>query len=152
MSPLQNDLEITELLGSVTTQNCPGTRTSARVIQKMKQDQIRPSTPPPAERDNKKDERTAQKTPSQVRTNKPSWTNLERNHFFDAVNEFGKDFDSIGNYINGKLKRKCATDICFKSKEQVRQHYYQTYHKVCKYIKFSDGKPIQTLLCKSNYK
>lgn len=40
-----NDEE--ELLGSVKTIDCPGVRTSARVIQKMKMDLIRPVTPPP---------------------------------------------------------------------------------------------------------
>lgn len=134
-----------ELLGSVTTYNCHGTRTSARVIQKMRQDQqTRPTTPPPAERENVrgKDERsTTQKTPSQVRANRPTWSNVERNHFFDALNEFGKDFEAIGNFINSKLKRRSpAVDVSFKSKDQVRQHYYQTYHKICKYVRFSEGK------------
>lgn len=138
---MKPEVEISELLGSVITHNCPGVRTSARVIQKLKQDQIRPTTPPPLERDHKqKEEKNVQKTPSQMRTNKPIWTNVERNHFFDAINEFGKDFEAIGNYINSKLRRKCGTDITFKTKEQVRLHYYQTFHKICKYIRFSDGK------------
>lgn len=137
-----------ELLGSVITQNCPGVRASARVIQKMKQDSIRPSTPPP------KDEKGVQKTPSQTRTTtKASWTNIERNYFFDALNEFGKEFDAIGNYINAKLKRKSSTDAAFKTKDQVRQHFYQTFHKICKYIRFSDEvkKPVQELYTLINY-
>lgn len=77
---------------------------------------------------------------STARGNRPIWSNVERNHFFDALNEFGKDFEAIGNYINTKLKRRSpSTDNTFKTKEQVRQHYYQTYHKVCKYVRFSDG-------------
>lgn len=109
----------------------------------MRQDQTRPVTPPPVERDaNRKEERSAtQKTPSQVRANRPTWSNIERNHFFDALNEFGKDFEAIGNFINTKLKRRSPTvDISFKTKDQVRQHYYQTYHKICKYMRFSEGK------------
>ncbi|XP_073834090.1 cramped chromatin regulator [Musca autumnalis] len=150
-----------ELLGSVTTYNCHGTRTSARVIQKMRQDQqTRPTTPPPPtnERENSrttKDERsTTQKTPSQVRANRPTWSNIERNHFFDALNEFGKDFEAIGNFINSKLKRRSpAIDVSFKSKDQVRQHYYQTYHKICKYVRFSEEvrKPAQELYALINY-
>ncbi|XP_061392646.1 protein cramped [Musca vetustissima] len=148
-----------ELLGSLTTYNCHGTRTSARVIQKMRQDQqTRPTTPPPTnERENTrtKDERsTAQKTPSQVRANRPTWSNVERNHFFDALNEFGKDFEAIGNFINSKLKRRSpAIDVSFKSKDQVRQHYYQTYHKICKYVRFSEEirKPAQELYALINY-
>ncbi|ALC48194.1 crm, partial [Drosophila busckii] len=145
-----------ELLGSVTTQNCPGTRASARVIQKMKLDLTRPMTPPPAERDaSKKEEKAAQKTPSQLRaTNKTSWTNLERNCFFDALNEFGKDFEAMANCINGKLKRRnTSSDHSFKTKEQVRQHYYQTYHKIGKYVRYSDElkKPAQELYTLINY-
>lgn len=109
----------------------------------MRQDQqTRPTTPPPIERETgRKDERsTTQKTPSQVRANRPIWSNIENNHFFDALNEFGKDFEAIGTFINAKLKRRSPTvDGSFKSKDQVRQHYYQTYHKICKYVRFSEG-------------
>ncbi|XP_036319013.1 protein cramped [Rhagoletis pomonella] len=150
----ETDSKVTELLGSVIMHNCPGTRASARVIQKMKQDQTRPLSPPPNERDHqKRDEKTIHKTPSQLRSNKPTWTNLERNHFFDALNEFGKDFEAVGNYINTKLKRRSSADGAFKTKDQVRQHYYQTYHKICKYIKFSDEvkKPVQELYALINY-
>nr|XP_016942368.1 protein cramped [Drosophila suzukii]XP_016942369.1 protein cramped [Drosophila suzukii] len=146
-----------ELLGSVTTHNCPGTRASARVIQKMKQDQTRPMTPPPNERElSKKDEKAAQKTPSQLRTGsgKTTWTNVERNCFFDALNEFGKDFEAVANCINAKLKRRNASsDYSFKTKDQVRQHYYQTYHKICKYVRYSEElkKPAQELYTLINY-
>ncbi|KAH8409173.1 hypothetical protein KR009_009810 [Drosophila setifemur] len=146
-----------ELLGSVTMHNCPGTRASARVIQKMKQDQTRPMTPPPNERElAKKEEKAAQKTPSQVKSGngKTTWTNVERNSFFDALNEFGKDFEAVGNCINAKLKRRNASsDYSFKTKDQVRQHYYQTYHKVCKYVRYSEElkKPAQELYTLINY-
>lgn len=134
-----------ELLGSVTTQNCPGTRASARVIQKMKLDLTRPMTPPPVEREHsKKEEKAAQKTPSQLRAaSKTTWTNLERNCFFDALNEFGKDFEAVANCINAKLKRRnSSSDYSFKTKDQVRQHYYQTYHKIGKYVRFTDGESL----------
>ncbi|XP_034098264.1 protein cramped [Drosophila albomicans] len=145
-----------ELLGSVTTQNCPGTRASARVIQKMKLDLTRPMTPPPAEREHgKKEEKGSQKTPSQMRAaNKTTWTNVERNCFFDALNEFGKDFEAVANCINSKLKRRNAnSEYSFKSKDQVRQHYYQTYHKISKYVRYSDElkKPAQELYTLINY-
>ncbi|XP_017064288.1 protein cramped [Drosophila eugracilis] len=146
-----------ELLGSVTMHNCPGTRASARVIQKMKQDQTRPMTPPPSERElSKKDEKAAQKTPSQLKTGsgKTTWTNVERNCFFDALNEFGKDFEAVANCINAKLKRRNAnSDYSFKTKDQVRQHYYQTYHKICKYVRYSEElkKPAQELYTLINY-
>ncbi|XP_037938635.1 protein cramped [Teleopsis dalmanni] len=146
----ETETQINQLLGSVTTHNCPGTRTSARVIQKMKQDQSRPLTPPP--NDIKKDDKAIQKTPSQIRPTKSSWTNFERDYFFDALNEYSKDFEAIANFINSKLKRKSSTESC-KTKDQVRQHYYQTYHKICKYIKFSEEikKPVQEMYALINY-
>ncbi|XP_068154605.1 protein cramped [Drosophila tropicalis] len=170
-----------ELLGSVITitHNCPGTRASARVIQKMKLDQTRPMTPPPSEREHggKKDEKSNQKTPSQLKSGggaggagndnsrggsggpgngKTTWTNIERNCFFDALNEFGKDFESVANCINGKLKRRSSynnDNYSFKTKDHVRQHYYQTYHKICKYVRYSEElkKPAQELYTLINY-
>ncbi|XP_055371999.1 protein cramped-like [Condylostylus longicornis] len=151
---LENGESVSELLGSVIMDSCHGVRTSARVIQKMKENSARPTTPPLSERETKaKEEKTLQKTPSQTKPNKVVWSNLERNFFFDAINEFGKDFEAITNYINMKLKRKCPTDQCFKTKEQIRTLYYQTFHKLSKYIKFSDDvkKPVQELYALINY-
>lgn len=144
-----------ELLGSVTTVKNPGLRTSARVIQKMKQDSIRPTTPPPSEKkDPIKEEKSLQRTPSQSKAPKVIWTNYEKNLFFDALNEFGKDFESIANFINSKIKKKNAADHqSFKTKEQIRQIYYQTFHKLSKYLKFSEEvkKPAQELYALINY-
>lgn len=130
-----------ELLGSVTTLSSPAVRTSARVIQKMKMDSIRPASPPITDKkESQKDDRPQQKTPSQPKANKVIWTNIERNLFFEAINEYGKDFDAISHYINNKQKRKNVTDPTYKTKENVRQLYHQTFHKLSKYLRFSDGK------------
>lgn len=135
------------LLGSLTLTSSPAVRTSARVIQKMKLDSIRPTTPPPTDKkDGVKDDvqnsnRTnAQKTPNQARTAKTIWSTIEKNLFFDGLNEFGKDFEAIAHYINSKQKRKNATDPTYKAKEHVRLLYYQTFTKISKYLRFSDGK------------
>lgn len=131
-----------ELLGSLTSMSSPAVRTSARVIQKMKMDSIRPVTPPPSDkRDSAKDDhhRNASKTPNQSRPSKTIWINAERTLFFDALNEFGKDFEAIANFINGKQKRKTAADPAYKAKEHVRLLYYQTFTKISKYLRFSDG-------------
>lgn len=126
-----------QLLGSLTSMSSPAVRTSARVIQKMKMDSIRPTTPPPADKDDH--HRSAQKTPNQHRPSKTNWSPIERSLFFDAINEYGKDFEAIANYINGKQKRKNATDPTYKAKEHVRLHYYQTFTKISKYLRFSEG-------------
>lgn len=133
-----------QLLGSLTSMSSPAVRTSARVIQKMKMDSIRPTTPPPHDKKDATKEdshsRNAQKTPNQTRPTKTIWTQVERNLFFDALNEFGKDFESIAQFINSKQKRKNATDPTYKAKEHVRLLYYQTFTKISKYLRFSDGK------------
>ena len=92
------------------------------------------------------------KTPNTNKNqNRAQWTNIERNVFFDALNEFGRDFEQISKYINLKMKRKFPTEI--KTKEHVRQLYYQIYQKVSKYLKFSDDvkKPAQELYTLINY-
>lgn len=100
-------------------------------------DSIRPTTPPPADKD--EHHRNAQKTPNQHRPSKTNWSLAERCLFFDAINEYGKDFEAIANYINVKQKRKNATDPTYKVKEHVRLHYYQTFTKISKYLRFSEG-------------
>lgn len=90
--------------------------------------------------DSSKDERPTQKTPVQTRPLRVIWTNIERNLFFEALNEYGKDFDAISHYVNAKQRRKSTTDPTYKTKDHVRFIYYQTFHKVIKYLRFSDGK------------
>lgn len=131
-----------ELLGSLTSMSSPAVRTSARVIQKMKMDSIRPTTPPPVDRrDASKDEhhRPTQKTPNQNRPSRANWSNAERTLFFDALNEYGKEFEMIANYVNSKQKRKNSSDPSYKAKEHVRVIYYQTFQKIIKYLRFSEG-------------
>lgn len=132
-----------QLLGSLTSMSSPAVRTSARV--KMKMDSIRPTTPPPVEKDADL-HRNVQKTPNQHRPSKTIWSNIERNLFFDALNEYGKDFEQIANYINGKQKRKNTTDPTFKAKEHIRLLYYQTFSKIIKYLRFSEGKNFVCIL------
>lgn len=212
-----------ELLGSVTTLSSPAVRTSARVIQKLKLDLIRPASPPPADRSDvpggsvggRPDRNAATaghpKTPSHSKSTKVTWSSVERNLFFDAVCEYGKDFDAIANYVNQKLRRHAVNNgaslsraaaavmssaaasnssnnnagdasaaatgashastsaastsagsaaaaaaaaiLNTKSKEHVRLLYYQTFHKVTKYLRFSDDikKVAQELYALINY-
>ncbi|XP_058813600.1 protein cramped [Topomyia yanbarensis] len=147
-----------ELLGSVTTFYPSGDaecghalRTSARVIHKMRMDSIRGSTPPPQDR---KDGGTGSagggkigsasgagslaKTPNQQKQVRMVWSNQDKNLFFEALNECGKDFEGIVNYLNTKKRRKdINSEHAFKVKD-VRHLYYQFNQKVSKYLHFSD--------------
>uniref|UniRef100_A0A182SWD5 SANT domain-containing protein n=1 Tax=Anopheles maculatus TaxID=74869 RepID=A0A182SWD5_9DIPT len=66
------------------------------------------------------------------------WSNHDKNLFFEALNEYGKDFEAILNYLNTKKRRKDnAEQQVFKSKD-VRNLYYQFNQKAMKYVHFSD--------------
>lgn len=139
-----------ELLGSTflpnpsATENGHGLRASARFIHKLRMDSNRPSSPPSSamsalgssEDLRRRDQN--QKTPNQSKAARTAWTNAEKNIFFEALYEFGRDFEAIATYINNKQRRRNAADTS-KTKDQVRVLYYQFYQKVSKYIKFSDG-------------
>lgn len=70
---------------------------------------------------------------------KALWSTSEKNLFFEALNEYGKDFDSITAYICNKMKKKGVPDNMTKKKHQVSHFYYRTWQKVSKHIKFGDG-------------
>lgn len=146
-----------QLLGSTflpngTTENGHALRASARVIHKLRMDSATPTSPPVTVFEGKKEDefigtgkkkeehKVNPKTPSQPKSSfRMTWNNEEKDMFFDALNEYGRDFESIATYINNKHKRKNTTDLFFKTKDQVRVLYYQFYQKVSKYLKFSDG-------------
>lgn len=84
---------------------------------------------------------SAPKTPTtQSKQPKRLWSNMERSLFFEALNEYGKDFEAITQHINQKMRRKVfgAENSC-KSREQVRHLYLQTFQKASRYLRFSDG-------------
>jgi hypothetical protein len=152
--------ETEELLGSVTTFPTAGhdghaVRSSARVFHKMRMDSNPLPQPEKIEVKNEASMVNQPKTPSQ---SKPvhfrrHWNNAERSLFFDALNEHGRDFEQISRFINLKMKRKSPSDSDFKTKDHVRQHYYQIYQKGVKYLVFSEDvkKVAQELYTLINY-
>jgi len=67
------------------------------------------------------------------------WSAEDTNSFFEGLNEFGKDFESIQWFMVNRAKRKGSCEQAIKSKEQLRHFYYRTWHKICKYIEFPKG-------------
>lgn len=137
------NIPIEELLGSVTTyNNVEGSdnksqqlRTSARVFKKMKLDTsttVAPLTPDKKESNVKEDYKLDMK--------KRIWSPEEKNLFFEALNEFGKDFDSIQNYISNKLKKRGFPESAIKTRDQIKHIYHRTFHKISKHLKFGSGK------------
>ncbi|XP_058056644.1 protein cramped [Anopheles bellator] len=161
-----------EILGSVTTfcmaedpENGHTLRTSARVKHKMRiQDSIR-CNPPPVGSDRKEPNKAnapptgaapGPKTPGQQQKRmRVIWSNHDKNLFFEALNEYGKDFEAILNYMNSKKRRKESVadgQQTFKIKD-VRLLYYQINQTVSKYLNFSDEirKEAQELYALINY-
>lgn len=70
------------------------------------------------------------------------WSQEDKQLFFEALNEFGKDFDAIQSYLASKLKPRskssCAQAVP-KNKDQVRHFYYRTWNKISKYLTFPKG-------------
>ncbi|KAJ8981313.1 hypothetical protein NQ317_015446 [Molorchus minor] len=150
-------IEIKEepLLGSLTTfSNVEGQevksqqiRSSARVFKKMKLDL---PTPIVTEKLEKKEDCVKQDIKKCYR---PLWTSDDKSIFFEAINEFGKDFESIQMYISTKLKKKGVPEHLLKTKDQIRHLYYRSWHKISKYVKFAEGlkKVVQELYGLINY-
>ncbi|KAM4631857.1 protein cramped-like isoform 2-T2 [Discoglossus pictus] len=73
-----------------------------------------------------------------VRRQWESWSTEDKNTFFEALYEHGKDFEAIRNNIALKYKKKAKPASMVKNKEQVRHFYYRTWHKISKYIDFNN--------------
>ncbi|XP_056643421.1 protein cramped isoform X1 [Diorhabda sublineata] len=125
-----------EPLGSLTLSDVPESkgqqlRSSARVFKKMKLDSTAPVVP---EKTEKKEEK-----PESKKCFRPLWSSEDKNVFFEALNEYGKDFESIQLYISNKFRKKGVPDHFAKTKDQIRHLYYRTWQKISKYLKFSEG-------------
>ncbi|XP_034948918.1 protein cramped [Chelonus insularis] len=66
------------------------------------------------------------------------WSLEDKNTFFKAVNEYGKDFDALQSYFLNQGKKKGLPENMIKNKEQIRHFYYRTWLKISKHLKFSE--------------
>ena len=66
------------------------------------------------------------------------WSMEDKNTFFKALNEYGKDFDALQSYFLSQGKKKGLPDVVIKNKEQIRHFYYRTWLKISKHLKFSE--------------
>jgi hypothetical protein len=63
----------------------------------------------------------------------------DKNTFFKALNEYGKDFDALQSYFLSQGRKRGLSDAMIKNKEQIRHFYYRTWLKISKHLKFSEG-------------
>lgn len=73
------------------------------------------------------------------KSHRPTWSQEDKNLFFEALNDYGRDFEGIHNYMAGKLRRKGLPESLMKTKDQVRHFYNRTWHKISKHLKFTEG-------------
>ncbi|GLG97509.1 Protein cramped [Gryllus bimaculatus] len=176
-------IEVPEKLGSINVSESgvpnsgPQLRTSARVHKKMRLD---PSLASERKDSESKDEdgqivdmkdgkagKTSETKPSskssdqanntpvtlKIKRSSPSWSGEEKDTFFQALNEYGKDFESIHSVFIAKAHEKNFPENLVKSKEQIRLFYYRTWHKLSKHLKFDPDvkRAIQELYALINY-
>ncbi|XP_022914543.1 protein cramped [Onthophagus taurus] len=141
---LDQQIPIDELLGSVTTyNNVEGSeaknmqiRASARVFKKMKLDSTPTQTLPSPIIEKK--EPIKEESKPEGRRPLRLWDLEDKKLFFEALNEYGKDFEAIHAYITTKLKKKGVPEYQYKTREQIRHLYYRTWHKISKHLIFSE--------------
>ncbi|XP_072748240.1 protein cramped [Anoplolepis gracilipes] len=89
----------------------------------------------------KKDVKDEEATEAKVKSLKRScelWSMEDKNTFFKALNEYGKDFDALQSYFLNQGKKRGLSDTMIKNKEQIRHFYYRTWLKISKHLKFSE--------------
>ena len=67
------------------------------------------------------------------------WSSEDKNHFFEALNECGKNFDAMQQSFQTKKFKK--------NKEQIRTFYYRTWHKISKHLDFPKDLKIKKSCC-----
>ncbi|XP_063888379.1 mucin-2-like isoform X2 [Scylla paramamosain] len=122
-------------------------RTSARVLNKQRREETKADQPPPPQSLNAKKpdpggldgEFGEEEDGKKRRRAWELWSLEDKNIFFESINECGKDFEAIQNYLMVKLRKKGAPRSQVKNKDQVRHFYYRTWHKISKHITFNEG-------------
>ncbi|XP_036145129.1 uncharacterized protein LOC105837488 isoform X5 [Monomorium pharaonis] len=100
-----------------------------------------------------KEEETAEVKVKSLKRSCELWSMEDKNTFFKALNEYGKDFDALQSYFLSQGKKRGLSDVMIKNKEQIRHFYYRTWLKISKHLKFSEDvkKTTQELYGLINY-
>ncbi|XP_064481901.1 protein cramped-like [Ornithodoros turicata] len=122
-------------------------RSSCRVLKRLRKD----ASPPPqnntvSQTASKKTNASKQNAADSGKTRRPweLWSTEDKNSFFEALCEFGKDFESIQSYIAQRSKKKGVPLHGIKNKDQVRHFYYRTWHKISKVMDIGEDVKKQT--------
>ncbi|XP_023245689.1 protein cramped isoform X2 [Copidosoma floridanum] len=91
-----------------------------------------------SQKDAKDDQEADAKITRSLKRSCELWSMEDKNTFFKALNEFGKDFDALQSYFLIQGKKQGLSDKMIKNKEQIRHFYYRTWLKISKHLKFSE--------------
>ncbi|XP_043268412.1 protein cramped [Venturia canescens] len=131
--PVTQNLDIKSMSDSKNVQ--------ARIVRGTKKMRIdsTESTQVSEQKKETKDEDTAEaKIVRSLKRSCELWSMEDKNTFFKAINEFGKDFDALQSYFLSQGKKRSLSDNMIKNKEQIRHFYYRTWLKISKHLKFSE--------------
>ncbi|KAG7202399.1 hypothetical protein KM043_018715 [Ampulex compressa] len=130
---------------SQVTQTCPDIKismdiknTQVRVVRGTKKVKIDVNDAGSTEKKDAKDEENVEAKVRSIKRSCELWSMEDKNTFFKALNEYGKDFDALQSYFSCQGKKKGLPDIMIKNKEQIRHFYYRTWLKISKHLKFSE--------------
>ncbi|XP_032667874.1 uncharacterized protein LOC116842581 [Odontomachus brunneus] len=127
--------------------------TQARVVRSTKKVKLDNSDHSNIEKKDAKDEETTEAKVRPLKRSCELWSMEDKNTFFKALNEYGKDFDALQSYFLSQGKKRGLSDAIIKNKEQIRHFYYRTWLKISKHLKFSEDvkKTAQELYGLINY-
>ena len=66
------------------------------------------------------------------------WQIDDTRWFFEALNEHGKDFNAIHNYMTNRSKKKGVAEELIKNKEQIRCYFNRQWNKICQTFECND--------------
>ncbi|XP_067123263.1 protein cramped-like isoform X2 [Centruroides vittatus] len=121
-----------------------GQRTSNRISKRPKRDSSPPATQTQLAAKKNVSKQTIQQDQLKTRRTWELWSVEDKNAFFEALCEYGKDFESIQSYIAQRSRKKGVPPNMIKNKDQVRHFYYRTWHKISKYLDIGDDVKKQT--------
>ncbi|XP_046394254.1 LOW QUALITY PROTEIN: protein cramped-like [Ischnura elegans] len=135
-------------------------RTSARVSKKLRLDSISSASVPSSTSAEKKEVAVKEEAVEDASNARPKsrrpfepWSVEGKDWFFEALNEYGKDYDAIRTHYAMRMRKRGLPEHLLKNKDQIRHFYYRTWSKISKYLKFSDdmSKVAQELYGLINY-
>ncbi|XP_043211227.1 protein cramped-like [Amphibalanus amphitrite] len=104
-------------------------------------------------RDTTEDDKKPEGPPEKSKRTWEKWSPSDKTVFFEALNDFGKNFQALQNYIaKKKMKNKAGQDQV-RNRDQIRFFYYRTLNKISKYVQFPPDvkRSIQEIYLLVNY-